>query len=241
MVDNFEHDCAIALKKAAKDPRFARKLLAMGLTSYYEARGEGAYGQRLVQHVILNRVDADKTIFGKNILDVCSKRKQFSCWKDKKHLFDAVRFHLALLKNGGMQKHLKQHLELVESLAVAGRLLTARMEGRPQSDPTHGATFYFSTDINPPYWASSAQYLFGHGKHRFYDAPKPRLSFNVAEHSDLTTTCRAKQKTVGTATKFLDADTKPFQSQSLSTDLTIPHSTQTVSQLKHLTAPKYLA
>lgn len=120
------------------------------LTIAMEASGEGPNGELAVAFVLLNRIKAGK--WGSNLASVSLARKQFSCWNED----DPNRLRAARLDNSdpviiSAQKAL--------NLALSGAI----------PDPTKGATHYYAASIQPPFWASSGNFLIQIGNHRFYN------------------------------------------------------------------------
>lgn len=117
-------------------------------TLWGEARGEPREGQLAVAHVFLNRVKDGR--WGKSLATVCLASMQFSCWNAS----DPNRALMAALQDDGAE------LEKLKSVLD---------EARKGSDPTQGATHYFSTSmIQPPKWSIGATHTGQIGRHRFY-------------------------------------------------------------------------
>ena len=123
-------------------------------TLWGEARGEGTDGMKAVACVILNRVQIaqkkGKFWWGNDIIQVCQKPAQFSCWNRtdpnfrKLQAVDEKDLYFATAKR-------------IASRAVAGVL----------EDMTGGATHYHASSIMP-YWAKgkTPRAIIGH--HKFY-------------------------------------------------------------------------
>lgn len=100
--------------------------------------------------VVLNRL-RHQTYWGKNIVDVCRKPYQFSCWNAK----DRNRAALARLDAGSP--------ELAEALDIARRAI-----GNALSDPTGNATHYHARSVTPR-WARGRAPSAVIGRHCFYN------------------------------------------------------------------------
>jgi hypothetical protein len=111
-------------------------------TMHGEARGEGEPGLAAVAHVVLNRVAA-RSWWGRDVVSVCRKPFQFSCWNDD----DPNRDLLLRLTATSPGFALAQD--------TAARVLAADAEGsRAAHDPTAGATHYYAWRVMaPPRWA----------------------------------------------------------------------------------------
>ncbi len=123
-------------------------------TLWGEARGEGSAGMHAVANVIQNRVkvaeDKGKFWWGNNIIQVCQKPYQFSCWNrsdpnfQKLQAVEAKDLHFATAQR-------------IARRAVAGCL----------ADMTYGATHYHAAGIEP-YWAQREKPVAVIGRHIFY-------------------------------------------------------------------------
>ena len=117
-------------------------------TLYGEARGEPEDGQCAVAHVLWNRVRDGR--WGKTLATVCLARMQFTCWNAS----DPNREQIASLAD---------HDPILE------RLRSVLSGARSKTDPTDGATHYFSTSmVQPPKWSVDATFCGTFGRHRFY-------------------------------------------------------------------------
>lgn len=123
-------------------------------TLWGEARGEGEQGMHAVANVIVNRVaiSQEKGTFwwGNNIIGVCQKPWQFSCWNSSDPNFEK-------LKQGEIPG---------EAFRTARRLAEMACEGC-LADITSGATHYHAVGISP-YWAKREKPVEVIGKHIFY-------------------------------------------------------------------------
>ena len=116
-----------------------------------EARGEKNRldAMKRVAHVIINRASVGGW-FGETIADVCHKSRQFSCWNEKDPNRDVI---INLDKN-----------DPVYSDAVAAVALAAVDD----EDPTKGATHYYATFIDAPWWTKNLKETVEFGGHKFY-------------------------------------------------------------------------
>lgn len=124
-------------------------------TLWGEARGDGAIGMQAVANVILNRVaiarEEGKFWWGNNIVQVCQKPYQFSCWNRSDPNFKRLQ------NVDETDENFKLALALARK-AVAGCL----------ADHTNGATHYHMGKYSPPYWASKESPCAVVGGHIFY-------------------------------------------------------------------------
>ncbi len=124
-------------------------------TLWGEARGEGTLGLEAVAHVILNRVrvaeeHGGKYWWGHNIITVCQKPYQFSCWNRSDPNFKRL------------QAVTDKDLYFATCLRIARRAVIGRLE-----DHTCGATHYHA-DYVAPYWARGETPTITIGRHIFY-------------------------------------------------------------------------
>ena len=106
-------------------------------TIWGEARGQGTLGLEAVAAVVLNRVkvaDAHGGTYwwGNNIIQVCQKPYQFSCWNRSDPNFQKL------------QKVDQNNLYFASALRVARRAVIGALE-----DPTYGATHYHADTQSP--------------------------------------------------------------------------------------------
>lgn len=126
-------------------------------TLWGEARGEGANGMLAVACVILNRValaaamPGGKYWWGNNIVHVCQKPYQFSCWNRCDPNF----------------QKLQAVNETDPDFEVALRIARLAVSGKLQ-DEVNGATHYCAAGTNP-YWAKSEMPVCTVGHHIFYN------------------------------------------------------------------------
>tara|TARA_B100000780_G_C21099291_1_gene443547 strand:- start:716 stop:1204 length:489 start_codon:yes stop_codon:yes gene_type:complete len=124
-------------------------------TLWGEARGEGTEGMEAVACVILNRVKVaqgagGKYWWGNNIIQVCQKPYQFSCWNRSDPNFKKL------------QAVEKTDLNFATALRIARRAVIGALE-----DTTFGATHYHAAGIEP-YWARREKPCAVIGRHIFY-------------------------------------------------------------------------
>jgi len=121
----------------------------MARTIYGEARGESEQGQIAVGWVILNRV-AKQTWYGKDVVNVCLKSWQFSCWIPS----DANRAKIKSVKIGD---------PVFDNCRESARKVLTRTI----PDPTNGATHYHAKSVKPS-WTHGATLTKTIGNHLFY-------------------------------------------------------------------------
>lgn len=123
-------------------------------TLWGEARGEGSAGMQAVACVVLNRVaEAEKRgrmWWGNNIIQVCQKPYQFSCWNRSDPNYKK-------LQAVDEENHHFAHAMRIARAAIMGEL----------SDPTGGATHYHAAGLTP-YWARGEKPSAVIGRHIFY-------------------------------------------------------------------------
>ncbi|MCK5385121.1 MAG: cell wall hydrolase [Alphaproteobacteria bacterium] len=123
-------------------------------TLWGEARGEGTQGMHAIANVILNRVAVSQSRssfwWGNNIIQICQKPYQFSCWNRSDPNFRKL------------QDVDKTNLYFATAQRIAARALTGMLE-----DITNGATHYHAQDIMP-YWARDNKACANIGNHIFY-------------------------------------------------------------------------
>ena len=124
-------------------------------TMWGEARGQGDEGLAAVAHVVLNRVKIAEQRggywWGGDIIQVCQKPYQFSCWNRSDPNFQKLQ------NVDKRDKHFATCLRLARR-AVIGTL---------GHDITNGATHYHA-DYVQPYWAKGEEPLVVIGNHLFY-------------------------------------------------------------------------
>jgi N-acetylmuramoyl-L-alanine amidase len=127
-------------------------------TMWGEARGEGVDGLRAVAHVVMNRVACARenggSWWGHDIISVCQKPFQFSCWNRNDPNFKRV------------QQVDARNPEFRLCQSIARRVI----RGEDEDDPTYGATHYHRYDIRPS-WARCKTMNTRIGAHLFYAIP----------------------------------------------------------------------
>jgi len=139
-----------------KQAEFYRELEidTMARTIFGEARGEPVEGMEAVANVIQNRVKIaqkkGRYWWGNNIIGVCQKPYQFSCWN----------------KNDPSYKRLLEVTEKNIHFATCLRI-SRRAVINALPDRTKGATHYHA-DYIMPYWAKGERPVKTIGAHIFY-------------------------------------------------------------------------
>ena len=123
-------------------------------TIWGEARGEGAAGMQAVAAVVMNRVRVARERgtfwWGNDVVGVCQKPFQFSCWnKDDANFLKVLNV---------------DQCDLV--FATAARLGFRAVIGQ-LADPTRAATHYHAVGIMPK-WAAAREPTAIIGRHVFY-------------------------------------------------------------------------
>lgn len=139
-----------------KQAEFYRELEidTLARTIFGEARGEPVAGMEAVANVVQNRVKIaqkkGRYWWGNNIIGVCQKPYQFSCWN----------------KNDPSYKRLLEvtdkNIHFATCLRIARRAVINALPDR-----TNGATHYHA-DYIMPYWAKGEQPVKMIGAHIFY-------------------------------------------------------------------------
>lgn len=123
-------------------------------TLWGEARGEGTKGMNAVACVILNRVkvaqEKGRFWWGNNIIQVCQKPYQFSCWNRSDPNFRKL------------QSVGEDDLHFATAMRIARRGVIGVLD-----DITGGATHYHAASIKP-YWAQGKTPCAVIGYHKFY-------------------------------------------------------------------------
>lgn len=140
-------------KNAAEFYR-ALEIDVLARTMYGEARGEGSAGMEAVANVIVNRVRIAEAKggywWGGNIIQVCQKPYQFSCWNRSDPNFQTL------------QAVDKSNVYFATALRIAARACAGVLK-----DMTGGATHYHAAGIMP-YWAKGEKPSATIGHHIFY-------------------------------------------------------------------------
>lgn len=123
-------------------------------TLWGEARGEGTEGMQAVASVILNRAYVaqvrGKYWWGNDIISICQKPYQFSCWNRSDPNFQKL------------QSVDKSDLYFATAQRIARRAVYDCLE-----DKTNGATHYHAKQVNP-YWTRGERACAIVGNHIFY-------------------------------------------------------------------------
>lgn len=123
-------------------------------TLWGEARGEGTAGMEAVACVVLNRVQMaereGRYWWGNNVIQVCQKPYQFSCWNRSDPNFRKL------------QAADEKDLYFATARRIAARALIGKLP-----DTTCGATHYHAAGMTP-YWAKTETPVAVIGKHIFY-------------------------------------------------------------------------
>ncbi len=126
----------------------------MARTLWGEARSEGTHGLEAVACVILNRVKIAKKLggywWGNDIVQVCHKPFQFSCW----------------LKSDPQYSRVVSVNEKDKYFATCKRIARRAVLGLLE-DPTHGASHYHADYVDPS-WANKSKVTVIIGRHIFY-------------------------------------------------------------------------
>ncbi|MCD8498056.1 MAG: cell wall hydrolase [Alphaproteobacteria bacterium] len=124
-------------------------------TLWGEARGEGDKGMEAVACVIMNRVrvaeEKGRYWWGNNIIQVCQKPYQFSCWNRSDPNFKKV-----------------QAVDSTDYYFASALRIARRVIGQCQMDITNGATHYHADSIAKPFWAKGQEPRAVIGHHIFY-------------------------------------------------------------------------
>lgn len=129
-------------------------------TLWGEARGEGTAGMEAVAQVILNRVkvaeERGRYWWGNNIIQVCQKPYQFSCWNRSDPNFRKL------------QAVDERDLHFATAVRIARRAVAGVLkQDRPDDHGVAGATHYHAAGITP-YWARNEPPVTVIGRHIFY-------------------------------------------------------------------------
>ena len=131
-----------------------REVDIMARTLWGEARGEGSAGMEAVACVILNRVRLARKLggywWGNDIIQVCHKPYQFSCWNA-----DDPNYKI-------LSEIDATDLYFATALRIARRAVHTRFP-----DKTDGATHYHAAGISP-FWAQNHKPVAVIGHHIFY-------------------------------------------------------------------------
>lgn len=145
-----------AEEKQPSEGEFYRELEVdvLARTIFGEARGEPVEGMEAVASVILNRVriaqKKGRYWWGNNIIGVCQKPYQFSCWNKNDPSYHRLT-HVT-----------DKNIHFATSLRIARRAVINALK-----DCTGGATHYHA-DYVSPYWARGEAPSKVIGRHIFY-------------------------------------------------------------------------
>ena len=125
-------------------------------TLWGEARSEGSKGMEAVAYVVLNRVkiakaNGNRHWWGHDIITVCQKPYQFSCWNPG----DPNRPKMMAVD--------KNDIHFATCLRVAQRAVY----GQLNDDMTHGADHYHAKNV-APVWTKGREAVATIGNHIFY-------------------------------------------------------------------------
>lgn len=156
-----------AKKEVEPDPRGPAPQMSkeegirlLALTMWGEARSDGPEAMKAVGHVIVNRIHSERK-FGRNIKEVVWKRKAFSCWNPSDPNRQAMQ-NISRLPDGHLGK-----VRWEQALKIARKIVNGE-----SSDPTNGALFYHTKDIDP-YWVDDAAKPAAHiSSHVFYKSDR---------------------------------------------------------------------
>ena len=138
-----------AQKPAAVEQISQADLQCLSEALYFEARGEGAQGQRAVAEVILNRVDHPR--FPKTVCGVVNQRGQFTYNKN------------ARIREKG-------------TFARVQKVAIAALSGAPRT-LTDGATYFHTRQVKPS-WSRRFERTTRIGSHIFYRSGVRRVASN---------------------------------------------------------------
>ncbi len=141
--------------KALSNPQFNKmEIDILARTLWGEARGEGSDGMAAVASVILNRTkiaqEKGKFWWGNNLIQICQKPYQFSCWNRSDPNFRKL------------NEVDESDLYFKTALRVSRRALAGTLR-----DTTYGATHYHAESVSP-YWSKNATPTAQIGNHIFY-------------------------------------------------------------------------
>ncbi|MBL8275567.1 MAG: cell wall hydrolase [Pelomonas sp.] len=119
-------------------------------TLWAEARGEGEKGMEAVACVVLNRAAAPRW-WGRNIVEVCRKPAQFSCWNE------------GTSSLGALRRVTTADPDFVRALAISRRAVAGDL-----ADFTNGALYYHTIEVLPK-WVNGCPPCFNLGRHIFYN------------------------------------------------------------------------
>ncbi len=130
----------------------------MALTMWGEGRNQGEEGMRAVGHVIHNRWLTGRG--GAYVTGTVSEAWQFSCWNEG----DPNR--AAMLNIETLPKAGRDYRLWLDAKRIAAEILAGR-----STDPTGGALFYHSADVQPN-WSAGIAPIARIGSHLFFRAAR---------------------------------------------------------------------
>lgn len=135
-----------------------RDHMLLAATMWGEARGEGAEAMRAVGHVVMNRYHNENSArYGTNLRGVILRPWQFSAWNHG----DPNRDRMLRLVAGWRPPGADGDAWLM-ARALARDIMTGR-----STDPTGGALYYHTQEVNPS-WNRSGEVSTVLGSHIFY-------------------------------------------------------------------------
>lgn len=146
----------VAATIAATPANYTRnvEIDVLARTLWGEARGEGPGGMQAVANVILNRLKIAKSRgrfwWGNDIIGICQKPYQFSCWNKSDPNFHKV-----------------QTIDRDDAVFVTALRIAARSLLDVPVDATNGATHYHAIGITPK-WTIGITPTATIGHHIFY-------------------------------------------------------------------------
>lgn len=139
----------------------AKEAMYLALTIWGEARNHGEDGMNAVGHVIKNRVEADKRMFGGDTYKgVVLKRKQFSCWNPGDTNYPKIKDISGYLATVGKNSPDAKRWEEAKKIAIGIVMGKSR-------DVSKGALFYHTTGVKPS-WAEHMHKVGTYASHIFY-------------------------------------------------------------------------
>jgi len=160
-------------------------------TMWGEARSHGADGMLAVGNVIKNRAEANMKMFGQGIRGVALKPKQFSCWNAGDPNRDRIKKMLEYDRLISLRRSpdgtpfdewfdefedSRDYMDY-EAWLLAKDIAKKIISGRA-SDPTNGAVYYHTTDVNPS-WNANLDHVATVDNHVFYTLPENLSEYKV--------------------------------------------------------------
>lgn len=132
-------------------------------TIWGEARGTGIAGMQHVASVILNRASHPRW-WGSDVLTVCLKPYQFSCWNEGDP--NCPKVHAVTADDR----------QFAQALVIAAQALSGTL-----IDQTGGADSYYALNSRAPHWSYDAHHTMSDGYHTFsrVELPAPHLNHRV--------------------------------------------------------------